>query len=914
MANLFGTFGTGNINVVGGGGAATTTGSAATSQTDRINIGFAPRLNQTPTDTSGFTFTGQPITPAEYQSRKVDFTKEFIDSSLVGLGQQTGIDPTSTPGVGEDIQLAIADDDGGDDGTDLVDIYGTTFETITNPITGQSTLSEKTTSNNRFGYENVGKTDFNNYSDYLKASGNLDRVNLVENVFEPLFSADVPLSDFSFEGFTSTAQEAPAQAGKAVTETLKGKDLGKKFMSAAFSAGVPGFAGPVIGGLIGGEVRKNHFGEASLRPSGITGLLYDASMSAKFGAMTEIRAAHNAYVPGTIADLGFAAKIGGQSVLRRPNANAYLDDSGLSFQQKKNIEAFTKGYIVNTYTFDEQPGKNFFGQDTNVKVEDAGGAFAGQGYYTSDGKYYSARYQSVAASGPQSAIFDGARKAGVPKSVFEDAVMDARKGKGTVQENLDNYKKEKAAADKAAADKAAADKAAADKAAAQRQRNIEAGRQRLSGDFYSDDDDGPSISSSGPSRESAFDNVSDFEGLDPDDYAAGGTVGMAAGGAMAAGSSGFIGAPPSQVPEEKTVADDQLTEYPEGTFIINAAAVEEAGEADIVKMLNDAQKEAVRRGITVDKSENSAKLIDVAVSQGEVKVAPYLAKVIGYDRLRKINNRGKPEVAERQQEAAQGGMLGLKDGGTVTGPTRKPNMAQLGDVEMRADMEIFIQNDSLARLGYKLYEDRNLRFNAYIADPPQYGKDGELISGTQHSAGGSFHPAYGVRNDKSGDTYRIRPATDTVFAEGVKTQGVKSPIEDSVPHMFLVAGESISQDKFQYYITAAHELRHAALDYLSKKYNFDLENIAVEEQMMDYADLMARKKAAKLNPNVSKTFKIKEQDSRLKASSSIPEIKRKYDLYNGLAEEALMEEGYPAQTPAMEPEGFLTRGVKSLFN
>ena len=145
---------------------------------------------------------------------------------------------------------------------------------------------------------------------------------------------------------------------------------------------------------------------------------------------------------------------------------------------------------------------------------------------------------------------------------------------------------------------------------------------------------------------------------------------MAAGGAMAAGmGSGFVDRPPSQVPENQTVADDVETKMPEGAFVINAAAVEFAGEQDIKKMLNDAQKEAVRRGITIDNSKNSAKLIDVAISRGEVTVAPYLAKIIGYDRLNKINNRGKPETTERLQEAAQGGMLdrpGYASGDKVT--------------------------------------------------------------------------------------------------------------------------------------------------------------------------------------------------------------------------------------------------------
>ena len=81
-------------------------------------------------------------------------------------------------------------------------------------------------------------------------------------------------------------------------------------------------------------------------------------------------------------------------------------------------------------------------------------------------------------------------------------------------------------------------------------------------------------------------------------------------------------------------------------------------------MLLDANKEAVRRGITVDKDNNNAKIIDVAISRGEVVVAPHIAKIIGYDRLEKINNRGKRETKKRIKEngqeptgAAEGGLL-----------------------------------------------------------------------------------------------------------------------------------------------------------------------------------------------------------------------------------------------------------------
>ena len=39
------------------------------------------------------------------------------------------------------------------------------------------------------------------------------------------------------------------------------------------------------------------------------------------------------------------------------------------------------------------------------------------------------------------------------------------------------------------------------------------------------------------------------------------------------------------------------------------------------------------------------------MSKGEVYIEPTLAKIIGYDVLEKINNRGKREVARRQKEA-----------------------------------------------------------------------------------------------------------------------------------------------------------------------------------------------------------------------------------------------------------------------
>ena len=143
--------------------------------------------------------------------------------------------------------------------------------------------------------------------------------------------------------------------------------------------------------------------------------------------------------------------------------------------------------------------------------------------------------------------------------------------------------------------------------------------------------------------------------------AMGGRVGMQAGG-VAAQPAGFVEGPPENFTEKQTVADDRPMSVPEGTFVINAAAVEFAGSDDIKQMLSKAYAKLQKK---VDKSIRVAKIptedeIDVAVSRGEVIVPPEVAKIIGYDRLEKINNRGKKEVSRRQKKAGGGFLDGKK--------------------------------------------------------------------------------------------------------------------------------------------------------------------------------------------------------------------------------------------------------------
>ena len=161
--------------------------------------------------------------------------------------------------------------------------------------------------------------------------------------------------------------------------------------------------------------------------------------------------------------------------------------------------------------------------------------------------------------------------------------------------------------------------------------------------------------------EDAADYSFDFGGFG---FRRGGRVGLQMGGTPDA-PAGFVERPPSQVSEAATVADDKPMSVPEGTFVINAAAVEFAGEDDIRKMILDAYTKARKQGtFNVDRPLYE-KAVDVAVSRGEVIVPPAIAKIIGYDRLEKINNRGKKETKQRIKENGQG-RRGAAGGGFLT--------------------------------------------------------------------------------------------------------------------------------------------------------------------------------------------------------------------------------------------------------
>ena len=403
---------------------------------------------------------------------------------------------------------------------------------------------------------------------------------------------------------------------------------------------------------------------------------------------------------------GYIAEINGQTVSRAPGSKQYVGSMGnFSSEQLYALEELGRGYIpgtmVETYSgSDDDDGGGTYSAEGKEGLLDAATAKALGGNYDAYGNWHSTKFGTVSRSAPIDAAKAFASQMGVNTAGWatSDFVNFSNNWKSSAQKGvkttftltggfsplrnstIDEYNQQKNKVNRIVQD-------------------------IIYNQDTDSDDQGPTVTSSGPSKESAFDNnlqesISDLgfdDSYDDDDdnnsgggvsfsggtsmdasgrggdstygaLARGGRVGMQAGG-TAAQPAGFVQGPPGQFSDSETVADDQPMQVQEGTFVINAPAVEHAGSQDIRKMILDAYSIAREKGLDIGRVDRKIyeSTIDVALSKGEVVVPPQLAKIIGYDRLEKINNRGKKEVSRRQQ-AARGGFLGLAEGGTAEDP------------------------------------------------------------------------------------------------------------------------------------------------------------------------------------------------------------------------------------------------------
>lgn len=383
-------------------------------------------------------------------------------------------------------------------------------------------------------------------------------------------------------------------------------------------------------------------------------------------------------------------------------------------------------------------------------------------------------------------------------------------------------------------------------------------------------------------------------------WAEGGRVGYQAGGeAGFAERPEFVGGKQSQ-PDKVSVADDQPRDVQEGTFVINAAAADFAGRDDIEKMIRKAYQKAGDTGQSGVSQE-----VQIAVSKGEVLIPPHIAKIIGYDRLNKINNRGKKEIS-RRQEAAEGGFIDRKKyaKGDKVVPLSNPQRKKeaLADVELRADLEEYMQNDNLARLGFNLYEKGLLDVNAIVL-PRRAKEDIEVLTG------GMYTPAISSRKVQA---RRVATGDDREMMDAAQSQGVKLDMRKPSGGISYFVNEAKNYSREDANLILIHELRHAALDYIANTYNIPEDKrltISREEHLFDAQDYMNRKQARKVKPSIPETYAEPQKQQVSSSAASLSSTRQQLQMYQDLAQKVLQDRKVPKRTKSKEVEGFVTRAM-----
>lgn len=566
----------------------------------------------------------QLLTREEYLGSDVQYGRQMYGKYGIPLD----------PGLGDDIDVEVpgepSQDEGGDSGT------------------GPNVLQMADTSGLSYGLP-MNYTS-GSYDAYLDSAGKKDRLS-------GMFSTD-DLNVFSKE------KVASAIASKAL--------------------GFPmGLVAPAIVGY--GDMVKNAFGYENLRPAGLLGVVVDMVNTRQYDDMAAIKAAQASGTGG-----GFAFSTGRGGITRAPGARAYTGNMmDMTFEQVKAVDALSKGFTPDSFNMGKETGttlKEAGWMAASVPwMRDASGASGSvaSGYYTPSGSFYNTKTATISGYGSKESVAGFASLNGLSISQAQEVLSQTRAfgNTKTLQEVVNEFKSQEGF-----------DKYSEYTDPSTPTTDASTGAATTWGagpvNTYEDDDQwSPEPSSSTPSTPSTpsetpsysdpydsgygsdnnNDSGVDSSGADDSgwgggfgggysDWARGGKVKGYAMGTPPAGvqaaQSGFIDAPPSQVSEGAKVADNRPDSVPEGTYILNAAAVEFAGEQDIRKMLMDAQKEAVRRGIVQGDGQRASELVDIAVSSGEVKIAPHLVDIIGEDRLEKINKRGLRKTEERIQRKA----------------------------------------------------------------------------------------------------------------------------------------------------------------------------------------------------------------------------------------------------------------------
>ena len=588
----------------------------------------------------GSTFFGQPdkkrVKRQQYLTQNIDYYKQGLDTTGIKVS-----DPERWSDIEEEkkrkvdiSQVGVTE--GGEDqdltATDMANLGGG----VSNALSSSSSLDAINAS-------------FIDYNTSLQNAGFKDRS-------QSFLSKNFGISLAAPQSVKDVKQDI-----KSITAEKVARSVGKKAL------GILGFnpiATNVLGAFAPVTTVQDPLGNPSGRPShAVMGTVMDINYSIQSNNISQSIAAMNANnltgYGGQKSPTGFFGYIGGQLVSRAPLGMTYTGTTNLDIGQLTALEAISKGYAPLGYNTQLEVGTNSMAVNTGF----------GRGY---DERGYLQTINGAARAGSMTDAISTAKQYGIDVKDVLNSLKEVRNNltfwgnvkdpdKPTLSQSL--AEKSTKASDKKAGITGVTYGSGLGAAAGAVGSSGNLGGPTGAGYQTTDNDpSSPSGGGSGLDDSSGVDSDEQSDGFGGGWTAKGGLVSrgnnFALGGRSEAEPAGFIGGPPENYSDQTTIADDIPLKVKDGTFVINAPAVEYAGSIDIQKMLAEGYQKAMTRDIGVDKNFRIGKIpsreeLDIQISRGEVVVPPHVAKAIGYDRLEKINNRGKREVERRQQESGQ---------------------------------------------------------------------------------------------------------------------------------------------------------------------------------------------------------------------------------------------------------------------
>ena len=549
----------------------------------------------------------------DYNKGKVDFYEQSLDDTL-GTGIDLKFKEDDDEDKSKDVDISTVGDDSGD----------------SSPMS--FTEMESVFNKDQISSANIYDVNIGTYGEALSKAGLGDKT---------------PFNVFGIDIYTAGVPKTADEAKKGLERFVSTQGLVDKAVKTG--ARMMGM-NPLISGtaysFATGTTVNDPLGNPSFRPRHFAlGAIHDINMSIQYDNINAIQAS----LRDPKSDLrGFASYINGQLVTRAPGKFAYSGTGaiGLDVQTLQRIDALSKGFVPDTYDYKNETGTT--------------GTPTGKGgMYDSRGRYHDVN--GSAPIGPRSASAAIGKSSGLGTAKIEEILAEVRADeKKNLNEEIAKAQAENFEAVQKAQQETVQERIQEDPSVTSIPTYTS---PTYSYEYYQGDDNNNQSDDSATSGEDASQDMGFSTRY-------GGQIGE---GMQEGGPAGFIGGPPEKYDDQTTIADDIPLEVKEGTFVINAPAVEYAGSDDIAEMLRKAYEKS---GESIDKSGQTTTIpsreqIDIMISRGEVVVPPKIAKIIGYDRLEKINNRGKKEVARRKRagdkerpqarQANEGGVITLDD-------------------------------------------------------------------------------------------------------------------------------------------------------------------------------------------------------------------------------------------------------------